>query len=408
MSPVKKFQQILITFLLLIASFYVGNYYGQQGYEVQLKKSVPLVSIKNKDTYSKEVDFALFWEVWEQLRARHLERPFDPQKLLYGAITGLVNSTGDPYSSFLDPEQNSVVTSAINGEYQGIGAELGVRDNQIMVVAPLDGSPAKSAGIMAGDKILQINGETSFGLSLTEAVSKIRGDVGTTVTLTIQRGASEPFDVQIIRGNITISSVTWEDKGNGVAYVRISRFGGETNKEWNTVVSEINLKMNNLDSLVLDLRGNPGGYMDSAIHIASEFLKNGTVVMYQEDALGESFEYKDERLGSFERLPKIFVLIDGGSASASEILAAALKENLGDLVTLVGDKSFGKGTIQDARDFKDGSGLHLTVAKWLTPKKNWVHEVGIEPDVKVEFTAEDFEQGRDPQLDKVLELARRM
>ncbi|HOM78033.1 S41 family peptidase [Patescibacteria group bacterium] len=408
MSPVKKFQQILITFLLLIASFYVGNYYGQQGYEVQLKKSVPLVSIKNKDTYSKEVDFALFWEVWEQLRARHLERPFDPQKLLYGAITGLVNSTGDPYSSFLDPEQNSVVTSAINGEYQGIGAELGVRDNQIMVVAPLDGSPAKSAGIMAGDKILQINGETSFGLSLTEAVSKIRGDVGTTVTLTIQRGAPEPFDVQIIRGNITISSVTWEDKGNGVAYVRISRFGGETNKEWNTVVSEINLKMNNLDSLVLDLRGNPGGYMDSAIHIASEFLKNGTVVMYQEDALGESFEYKDERLGSFERLPKIFVLIDGGSASASEILAAALKENLGDLVTLVGDKSFGKGTIQDARDFKDGSGLHLTVAKWLTPKKNWVHEVGIEPDVKVEFTAEDFEQGRDPQLDKVLELARRM
>ena len=148
--------------------------------------------------------------------------------------------------------------------------------------------------------------------------------------------------------------------------------------------------------------------MDSAIYIASEFLKNGTVIVRQESALKESHDYKDTREGSFERLPKILILIDGGSASASEILASALKENLRDAVVLVGEKSFGKGTIQDARDFDDGSGLHLTVAKWLTPKKNWVHEVGIEPDVKVEFTAEDFEQGRDPQLDKVLELARRM
>ncbi|HDQ88779.1 MAG TPA: peptidase S41, partial [candidate division WWE3 bacterium] len=221
-----------------------------------------------------------------------------------------------------------------------------------------------------------------------------------------QRGTAEPFEVKITRGKITISSVTWEDKGNGIAYIRISRFGSETNKEWNQAVSEINLKMADLDAVVLDVRGNPGGYMDSAIHIASEFLKSNTVVMHQEDALGESFEYKDTRTGSFERLPKIFVMIDGGSASASEILAAGLKENLGDLVTMVGDKSFGKGTIQDARDFKDGSGLHLSVGKWLTPKKNWVHDIGIEPDVKVELTLEDFTEGRDPQLDKVLELAK--
>ena len=406
MNKVKRFQNILATLLLLIGAFYIGNYYGQKGYEIQIKKNAPLVKIQNRDQFADEVDFALFWQVWEQVRARHLERPFDPQKMVYGAISGMVDSLGDPYTSFLDPTQNEVVMSAINGEYQGIGAELGIRENQLIVVAPLDGSPAKVAGVMSGDKILEIEGENTIGISLTEAVSKIRGDAGTISTLTLQRGTAEPFEVKITRGKITISSVTWEDKGNGIAYIRISRFGSETNKEWNQAVSEINLKMADLDAVVLDVRGNPGGYMDSAIHIASEFLKSNTVVMHQEDALGESFEYKDTRTGSFERLPKIFVMIDGGSASASEILAAGLKENLGDLVTMVGDKSFGKGTIQDARDFKDGSGLHLSVGKWLTPKKNWVHDIGIEPDVKVELTLEDFTEGRDPQLDKVLELAK--
>lgn len=405
-NKLKRFQQTLITFLLLVASFYAGNYYGSRGYEIQIRETAPLVVVKNKDKYPDEVDFALFWEVWDQVRSRHLNRPFDPQEMVYGAISGMVDSVGDPYSSFLDPEQNSLVNKAINGEYQGIGAELGIKENQIIVVAPLDGSPAKLAGVLPGDKILEIDGMSTFGLSLTEAVSKIRGDAGTKVVLTIQRGDGESFEVSITRGNITMSSVTWEDKGDGVAYIRISRFGGETNGEWNKAVSEINLKMLDLDSIILDLRGNPGGYMDSAIYIASEFLKNGTVIVRQESALKESHDYKDTREGSFERLPKILILIDGGSASASEILASALKENLKDAVVLVGEKSFGKGTIQDARDFDDGSGLHLTVAKWLTPKGNWAHDKGIEPDVKVEYTKEDYEQEKDPQLSKALELAK--
>jgi carboxyl-terminal processing protease len=406
MSPLKRFQQTLIVLLLLVGTFYIGNYYGQKGYEIQIKKSAPLVTIKNRDTYPDEVDFALFWEVWEQVRARHLNRPFDPQKMVYGAISGMVESLEDPYTSFLDPDQNEVITSEINGEYQGIGAELGIKDGQLIVIAPLDGSPAKAAGVMAGDKILKIEEENTIGISLTEAVSKIRGDIGTVCTLTFQRGNGDPFEIKITRDEITVASVTWKDKGDGVAYIRISRFGGETNREWTQTVSEINLKMEELDAVVLDLRGNPGGYMDSAIYIASEFLASNKVVMYQEDALDDLIEYKDNRSGSFERLPKIYIMIDGGSASASEILAAGLKENLDDLVVLVGEKSFGKGTIQDARDFKDGSGLHLTVAKWLTPKKNWVHDIGIEPDVVVEVTTEDVVEGRDPQLDKVLELAK--
>ena len=405
MEPIKKFHKNLIIFLFIIASFYGGYYYGKRGYEIEIKKNVPLVQIKNRDVYPDEIDFSLFWEVWEQVRARHLNRPFNPQDMLYGAISGMVNSLGDPYTSFLTPEQNKMITSSINGQYQGIGAELGFRDGQLIVVAPLDGSPAKLAGVMAGDKILEIEGEGTVGLSLTEAVAVIRGDVGTTSTLKLQRGSEEPFDVKIKRDTITISSVIWEDKGNGLAYIRISRFGNETNSEWSKAVSEIGLKMDELDAVVLDLRGNPGGYMDSAIYIASEFLKSKTVVMYQETALGELVDFKDDRTGAFERIPVIYILIDQGSASASEILAAGLKENLGDLVILVGEKSFGKGTIQDARDLRDNSGLHITIAKWLTPKKVWVHDVGIEPDIKVERTEEDFVEARDPQLDKVLELA---
>jgi carboxyl-terminal processing protease len=269
----------------------------------------------------------------------------------------------------------------------------------------LDGSPATAAGVMSGDKIIEIEGEGTLGISLSEAVSKIRGDAGTTITLTLQRKDREPFEVAIERGVINISSVSWEDKGGGTAYIRVSRFGSDTNSDWNSIVSQLNVEMEELDALVLDLRGNPGGYMDSAVYIASEFLDKGNVVMYQESSLGELQAYKDTRNGRFEDIPAIFILIDEGSASASEILAAALRENKEKIVTIIGMKSFGKGTIQDADNFSDGAGLHVTIAKWLTPDKNWVHETGITPDIEVERTYEQFEEGIDPQLDKALELA---
>ena len=390
---------------MLVAAFYGGHYYGKRGYSIDVKKNVPSIEIKNRNAYPDEIDFSRFWEVWELVRNKHLQRPHDPEEMVNGAIMGMVNSLGDPYTSYLPAEMNELVLSSLNGEYQGIGAELGMREGQLVIVAPLDGSPAKAAGVMPGDRIVEIAGEGTAGITITEAVSKIRGDAGTTITLTLQRGKEEPFEVDIKRGVITISSVSWEDKGNGTAYIRVSRFGGDTNSDWDNAVSEINVQMSELDALILDLRGNPGGYMDSAVHLASDFLDRGDVVMYQESALGELTPYKDKGTGIFEDIPAVVVLLDGGSASASEILAAGLDENEDDIVTLVGETSFGKGTIQDAKDFSDGSGLHVTVAKWLTPDKNWVHDRGIEPEVKVEMDAEDFEAGRDPQLDKALELA---
>lgn len=406
-SAFKKFQVFLFALLVSGSAFFGGLYLGRRGYQVEVKRNPPKVEVLNKAPDAQKIDFSLFWQAWDAVSADYLNRPVDPQKMLYGAIEGMVKSLGDPYTSFLPPEVNKVVTNTLNGSYEGVGMELGIKDNQLIVVAPLDGSPAKAKGVQAGDKILEIEGESTAGITVTEAVSKIRGKAGTISTLKIQRGSSEPFVLAIKREKITVASVTWQDKGEGTAYIRISRFGADTNSDWDNVVKEVNVKMRQLDAIVLDLRGNAGGYLLSAVHIASDFYKNKPV-LFEQTALGEELPFNAQGVPDFERVP-VFVLIDGGSASASEILASALKENID--AVLVGQQSFGKGTIQDAKEFKDGSGLHITIAKWLTSQKKWVGDkgengkVGLAPDVPVEISDEDIQNGRDPQLDKVLELA---
>ncbi len=402
MSRFTKFQIILVTFLIGVSTFYGGYYLGKRGFVYEVKKNPPSIQVHNQYPGDQEIDFALFWEVWDLVGKTYLERPVDGQKMMYGAIQGMVAALEDPYTSFLPPQLNETVMNSINGTYYGIGAELDIRDNQLMIVAPLDGSPAEEAGVQAGDFILKIEDESTAGITLTEAVSKIRGEIGTISTLTLQRVNSDPFVVQIKRGAINIEGVTWEDKGEGTVYMRISTFGADTNEEWTKAVKEINAKVTELDAIILDVRGNPGGYLQAAVYIAEEFFR-GEPVLYQETATGEQIVYEAKRTGSFESVPRVIVLIDEGSASASEILAAALKTNKDAI--LVGEKSFGKGTIQDAQDFEDGSGVHITVAKWLTPNKEWVHKAGITPDEIVERTIEHFNEGVDPQLDKAIELA---
>lgn len=404
MNSFARFQKILTFILLICLGFYGGYYFGKSGYIFELRKNPPEVKIINQYPNNQTIDFGLFWEVWNLMDTMYLERPVDHQKMLYGAISGMVNALGDPYTSFLPPDINKAMTDALNGSYQGIGAELSLKDSQLIIVAPLDGSPAKNAGLKPGDKVLAIDGNSTFGLSVNEAVLKIRGKAETQVKLTIQTGDEASREVTITRATITISSVTWEDKGDGTAYIRVSRFGGETNKDWDKAVSEINTKMTELDAVVVDVRGNPGGYLQSAVYLAGEFMRD-TTVLFEETAEGDQIPYDTSRVGSFQKVPAIYVLIDEGSASASEILASALKDNLN--ATLIGRKSFGKGTIQDAKDFKDGSGVHVTIAKWLTPKKTWVHKVGITPDVDVEITKEDIEKSNDSQLNKALELAKK-
>ena len=403
MSSFVKFQRFLATILIVSASFYGGYYFGKRGFIFEIRKNPPEVKIINQYPAKENIDFGLFWDVWNLIDSTYLERPVDHQKLLYGAISGMVNALGDPYTSFLPPEVNTAMTEALNGIYQGIGAELSLKDSQLIVVAPLDGSPAKAAGLKPGDRILAINGEGTFGLSVTDAVLKIRGEADTTVVLTIQTENEDPRDVSITRGVITISSVVWEDKGDGTAYIRVSRFGAETNKDWDKAISEMNTQMKELDAVILDVRGNPGGYLQSAVYLAGEFMRN-EVVLYEETSEGKQIPFNTNRVGVLEKVPGIYVLIDGGSASASEILSGFLKEKKN--ATLIGTKSFGKGTIQDAKDFKDGSGAHITIAKWLTPNKVWVHKVGITPDIEVNITKEDVENKYDAQLEKAIELAK--
>ena len=399
----QRFQRILITILIAIGFFYGGYYFGKRGFIFEVRKNPPKIEISNKYPADGSVDFSLFWEVWDLLNTTYLERPVDAEKMIYGAISGMVGALGDPYTSFLPPAVNESFMDSMGGKYEGIGAELSQKDGSLIIVSPFDGSPAKQAGARPGDRILQINETSTAGMSTSEAVSLIRGESGTVVKIVLQTGNDEPREVTITRGVITVASVTWEDKGDGTAYIRISRFGTDTNKEWDKVVSELNVKMEELDAVIVDVRGNPGGYLESAVHISEDFFRN-KVVLYEETSTGDQIPFSTSKVGVFMEVPAVYVLIDQGSASASEILAAALRDNIG--AKLIGTKSFGKGTIQDAKDFKDGSGIHITIAKWLTPKKQWVHGNGLEPDILVEITDEDLVNVVDSQLNKALELAK--
>lgn len=396
------FRKNFALILILIAVFLGGWQLGFAGYQLNAKLNPPSLKIENKKITSGSINFSPLWDVLDRINQDYLFRSaLDGKKLLYGAISGLVKALGDPYTAFLDPDENAQFSNSLEGVYEGIGAELGIRNDQLIIIAPLDGSPAVSAGIRAGDKILEVNGESTVGISVTEAVTKIRGEAGTVVELTLQRGSEPSFKVSITRARITVKSVNLEDKGNGIYYLKVTRFGDTTSDEWDEAV----VKTKGAKGIVLDLRSNPGGYLSAAVYLASEFLTSGPVVL-QEDANGDRTALSvqsTENDHAFAGVP-VVVLIDEGSASASEILAAALSERAG--AKLVGKKSFGKGTVQDAVDFDDGSDLHLTIAKWLTPSGKWVHDKGIEPDFVVELTDEDLNAGRDPQLDKVLELLR--
>ena len=397
-----QFQKNLILVLLMAAvAGYVGYDFGRRGYALEIRKNPPQINIVNKTPTSQNLDFSLFWQVFDMLNQKSVYRPLDAKKALYGAIRGLTESLGDPYTTFLDPSQNESVNSSLEGKYEGIGAELGIKNNQLMVVTPLDDSPAKASNVKAGDLILKIDGKDTAGISLTEAVSAIRGKAGTAVVLNLFReGEKTPFDVTITRARITVQSVKWEDKGDGLVYIRISRFGESTNDEWDNAVSDINAKIPNLRGIVLDVRYNPGGYLQSAIHIASEFIRSGTVVM-EEFADGTRQPFGIDHQGRLTGTP-VAVLINKGSASASEILAGALRDVR--RAKLVGEKSFGKGSVQDARSFPDGSGVHITIAKWLTPKGTSINGQGLEADVKIELEEEDLD--KDPQLEKALEILR--
>ncbi|WP_370694075.1 MULTISPECIES: S41 family peptidase [Peribacillus] len=324
-------------------------------------------------------EFEKLYSTYDKIKDDYYEE-VDEEKLVDGAINGMIKSLDDPYSAYMDKKEASSFHESISSSFEGIGAEIQEQDGQIMVVSPIKGSPAEKAGVKPNDIILSVDGKSVEGLSSSEAVLKIRGEKGTKVELSISRaGESEPIELTIKRDTIPIETVYAEMLDDGVAKIQVTSFSEHTVQELKTALEEMSKK--DMKGLVLDLRGNPGGLLDQAIEMASLFIPNGKVVLQVEDRSGKKDVYKSENDGEL-KIP-VVVLIDDGSASASEIVAAAVSESAD--IPLIGVKSFGKGTVQTAEDFEDGSNFKYTAAKWLTPEGNWIHKKGIKPDINVKL-----------------------
>ncbi|MCL4374943.1 S41 family peptidase [Patescibacteria group bacterium] len=353
----------------------------------------------------KNIDFSLFWDTWDKVEQKFVDKKkLDPQKMFYGAIKGMVASLDDPYTFFLTPQENQQSKDDLNGKFEGIGAQLGLKDNRITVIAPLKNSPAQKAGVETGDIITAVDGAATKGWTLIQAVNKIRGPKGTQVKLTLER-TGKTFTVSITRDVINVASVEVEFE-NDLGYIKINQFGENTNDEWDRAVDQVKQAWDEhkIKGLILDVRDNPGGYLESSVYIASEFLKRGQLVVKQESTGADNRDYLVERDGRLLTIPLV-VLINKGSASASEILSGALRDH--GRAQLVGEKSFGKGSVQEALDLKNGAGLHVTIAKWILPNGDWINSKGIEPNIKVENSIPDgntLTKDNDLQLKKAIEL----
>ncbi|OGN03720.1 MAG: hypothetical protein A2655_04175 [Candidatus Yanofskybacteria bacterium RIFCSPHIGHO2_01_FULL_43_42] len=415
---------LVLSLIVALGAGFAGGVFFERSNGVE---SNPIKILINKDLGQPDyADFSLFWDTWNSLHNKYVERnALDTQKLIYGAIEGMVNSIGDPYTVFFEPPESKKFQEEISGSFGGVGIEIGKRQNVLTVIAPIKDTPAYKAGLKAGDKILRIDDKPTADLSIEEAVNLIRGKRGTPVILTISSNGADTKEVEIIRDTIKIPTITWEmlespptGGGKKVAYLRLFTFNQNIDSEFQKSAQEI--LNSGAERLVLDLRNNPGGLLDSAVNIAGWFLDKNQIVTVEAFSDSSKNEFKSNGNGSLKMYPTV-ILINGGSASASEIVAGALHDNRG--IRLVGEKTFGKGSVQELEKFKDGSSLKVTVAKWLTPNGISISDTGIEPDVKVEIPKEDpppsnradgeekeeseFElgvPGKDPQLDKALEL----
>lgn len=390
---------IILSVFLFVSIFTFGFFLGSQ-------KDItnPHLAFSNQaqkflaQAQENDFNFGLYFEVLDKIKANHFNKnKLDDKDLFYGSLEGLAAATGDPYTVFMNPEISSEFYEDLSGSFDGIGAEIGLRDEIITIIAPLANSPAQSAGLRAGDKVYAIDGESTIGLNANSAAKKIKGPKGEPVTLTILREGVEPFDVEIIRDTVQVESVKTETLATNVYYLQITNFNDDTNQLFNLAVAEILLQ--EPKGIILDLRNNPGGYLEKSIDIASEWIKNGLIVAEQfgENRRAEHFSHGKGRLAD---IPTV-VLINRGSASASEIVAGALRDY--HQATIIGEASFGKGSVQTLETLSDGSALKITVANWLTPAGDYINEVGITPDIEVKFSEQDFEDNLDPQLERAIE-----
>jgi len=394
----KKYISLSILAVLLAVIFGLGFFVGQSS-QPSIEK---IEGLTNKQLGQPPlVDFGLFWDAWHLIEEKYVDRDnLNRQGMIYGAISGLLKSLDDPYSVFMEPTESKKFIDDMGGSFEGIGAEIGMRKGVLTIISPLEGMPAQEAGLRAGDKILKIDDTLTADLTLDEAVNLIRGPKNTEVFLLVMRDEwDETKEIKITRGTIKIPIIKWEMKEENIAYIQFYHFTENAPKEFEKVVNQI------LDAqakgLILDVRNNPGGYLEVAVDIVSWFLPKGELVVAEDFGNSQRNEHRSEGYNALAGLPTV-ILVNEGSASASEILAGALRDVKE--IKIIGQKTFGKGSVQQLEKLKDGSSIKITVAKWLTPAGLSICEEGITPDVEIKLTDEDINEMRDPQLDKALEV----
>jgi carboxyl-terminal processing protease len=388
---------VVVAIALVGGGFFFGFQAGRK-----LPENITVHGVSNiENGEPADIDFTFFWRAWKAIEDGYLRNDkIASQDKVYGAINGLVNSLQDPYSEFLSPQDNQKFREDIQGNFGGIGAELGMKDHQLVIIAPLKDTPASRADLRAGDQILAINSSSTEGITVDAAVNLIRGPEGTVVTLTIVRkGWDKPKDFKITRENIVVPTLDSETVGGNLAHVSLHGFNA--NADILFYKAMLGALMNGNQGLILDLRDDPGGYLEVAADLAGWFLPRGKLVVSEAGKAGPPEEFRASGNAALVDFP-VVVLINGGSASAAEILAGALRDQR--KIKLVGENSFGKGTVQQLEDLGDGSSIKLTVAHWVLPSGHILENGGLKPDYEVKMTDEDRANKRDPQLDKAVEV----
>lgn len=396
----KKFSTTIGFIILTGLIFYSGFYIGNQG------NAFASIEHPSENASIEDKDFSLYWKALSILQTKHPDAGEVTSKdRVWASIAGLAASYNDPYTTFFTPEETEDFEESINGEFSGVGMEVSMKDGFITVIAPLRNSPAEQAGILPGDIITAINGETTFELTLDQAVEKIRGPQGTVVSLSIARDNNpETINVDVIRDVIELTAVQTEELPEGVFVINIYSFSENIGEEFKAAMEEF-YASESKRKLIIDLRNNPGGYLSSSIDIASWFVSEGKVIVtesFSQQSGKEDVVYRSKGLGQKSREMEVVVLINRGSASASEIVAGALQEH--GIAQIVGTNSFGKGSVQEFIKLDNETALKVTVAKWLTPKGNSISDSGLTPDVYVEYERPEEEKGYDAQLQKAVEL----
>ena len=419
-NTAKRFSTGFVLLLIIGGAFFFGYQRGEKNISAELK----IAELQNKDIGQPEqVDFSSFWQTWNVINEKFVTTATSTtaQEKVYGAIEGLAKSLGDPYTVFFPPEESKAFETEISGKFEGVGIELGIKDNILSVVAPLKDTPAFRAGIKSGDKIIKINDTLSADMTVEAAVKMIRGPRGTEVRLTIAReGKNEPLEIKIVRDVINIPTIDTEIKQvvaadgsdgsnnpwvNGIYVIKLYNFSANSSNLFREALRSF--IESGTHKLILDLRGNPGGYLEAAVDMASWFLPTGKVVVSEEYAKGtEPTIHRSRGYNIFNDTLKMVILVNEGSASASEILAGALREQ--SIAKLIGAKTFGKGSVQELVKITPDTSLKLTIARWLTPLGHSISEEGLTPDYEVKISTKDLEAKRDPQMDKAVEILKGM